>query len=150
MTKPKQRAVRKTSAVIVSMILSAAIGIVIIVAATVRAGDMGTFTWTTVVMPLVGLFLLIIALWQARELPVARELDRTGVVGEGVVIGKWTDRSRDESRRCYVAYQHGDSHQARQRVSWSVYRQLELGDTVEVRYLQRDPKRSRMVVNGTR
>jgi hypothetical protein len=145
MTKPKQKAVRETSAVILSMILSAAIGIVIIVAATVRATDMGSFTWTTVVLPLIGLFLLVIALWQARELPVARELDRAGIVGEGVVIGKWTDRDSEGSRRCHVAYQYGDGHQARQRVSWSVYRQLEPGDAVEVRYLQRDPRRSRMV-----
>jgi hypothetical protein len=148
MIKPKQRAVRETSAVIVSMVLSAAIGIVIIVAAIVRAGDMGIFTWTFVIMPLVGLFLLVIALWQARELPVARELDRAGIVAEGVVIGKWTDRDRDESRNCYVAYEHGDSFQARQRVPRSVYRQLGPGDKVEVRYLERDPQRSRMIVEG--
>ena len=146
MIRPKRKAVRNTTAIIGSVIVSAVVGIAIIVAVIIRAGGMVTSTWTTVVMPMVGLFLLAVALWQLKELPAARELDRDGVLGEGVVIGKWSD-SGDESRNYYVAYLHGDGYQASQRVSRSLFRALGPADTVDVRYLPRDPDISRIVVN---
>ncbi len=134
----------------VRMILSVALGLILIGYSAWRAADMGEITATVVVFGLIGLLLLVLGVVAARQFPVAQELDREGVTAKGTIIGKWT-RSDDEDRRdCYVAYQFGDGYAARQQVPLSVYRRLTPGDPVEIRFLRRDPSFSRMVIDHIR
>lgn len=150
MIMPKKRAVRRTAAIVQTSLIFAAVGIAVIVVPVVRGGGIDFSSWRTVVPPLIGLFMVAVALWQLRQLPVARELDTDGVVGEAIVIGKWTSGDADEGHSYYVAYQYGDGYQAKQEVSRSLFRQLGPADTVPIRYLARDPSFSRITAKGAR
>lgn len=149
MYRSKQTSVSTTTSVLFRGLLSASLGLVVLVYGIWRASQLPSFQWSSLIMPAVGLFLLAVSVWVAKEYPVARELDRDGVLAEGVVLEKWVKRdSDDDTRDCYVAYQFGDQHGAVQKVSSKTYRILQLGDTVDVRYLRRDPKLSRMEVDS--
>lgn len=150
MITPKKRAVHSTAGIVGTSSIFAVVGIAVIIAAVARGENIDFSSWRTLVMPLGGLFMVVVALWQLRQLPVARELDSVGVDGEAIVIGKWTSGDADEGRSCHVAYQYCDGHQAQQEVSRSLFRQLGPGDTVQIRYLARDPSFSRMTTKGAR
>ena len=142
--RPRQKAVPQTQSVIVRMLLSTVIGLAVLVAGILRIRDIGAVTLAGMAMPLVGMFLLVVAIWVARDLPAARELDANGVITQGKIVSKWTQTDSDQDRQCYVAYKFGEECEAIQKVSWKHYQQVEVREEVEVRYLPEDPSRSRL------
>jgi len=126
------------------MLLSVVVGLTVLVAGILRIIDIGAVTPVGMAMPLVGLFLLIVAIFVARDLPAARKLDTQGVITQGKIISKWTRTDSDQDRQCYVAYEFGEESGAIQKVSWKHYRQVEVEDEIEVRYLVEDPNLSRL------
>jgi hypothetical protein len=126
------------------MLVAGAIGIGLLVAGVLRLMEMGSITLSSVAMPLIGVFLLAVAIWAGRDLPAARELDSRGVVTQGKVIDKWGRTDSEGDRECYVAYEYGDGYRVEEKVSSRVYAELEVGDEVEIRYLAREPNRCRM------
>ena len=146
LNRPGQKAVRTTRSVIVRMVVAAVLGLGVLVATIVRLLGVMAFNWVSLVFLLVGLFLLVLAGLAARDLPVARELNNSGAMTEGTIVSKRTRTDSEGDRTCYVTYGFGDGYGAEQQVSYRVYRQLNVGDRVAVRYLSRDPYLSRLEI----
>lgn len=146
MRRSRSKAVPKTSTAVVRMALSGIIGLGLIAYGVLRIIDTGLSNWVGVVMPLVGLFLLVLAVLAFRDLRLAREMDRSGEIIEGVIVGKRSTTDSEGDRTRYLVYEFGEGYGAEQQVGAAVYRQLEIGDKVEVCYLPRDPNVSRMEI----
>lgn len=144
MSRPEQKAVPQTRTIIVRVVLSAVIGLIVLVAGLLRMKDMGAVTLVGLMMPLVGVFLLVVAVLAVRGLPAARKLDASDAIAPGRIVGKWTQTDSDDDKTCYVAYEYGEAEEAFQRVSWKHYRRVEIGEQVDVRYLPEDPSLSRL------
>lgn len=142
----EQKAVPSTRSIVVRMVLGTIIGLGVLVYGILRALDTGTFTWVHVVTTLVGLLVLVLAVLSVRKLPLARELDSSGITTQGRIVTKRSTTDEEGDRSCYVAYTFGEGYGAQQQVSSAVYRRLQSGDTVEIRYLARDPNLSRMEI----
>ncbi|GAB4404117.1 MAG: hypothetical protein OHK0052_26770 [Anaerolineales bacterium] len=93
---------------------------------------------------LVGVGLLYGAFKSAMN---ARRLQEAGQFVEGVVFDLWDDTDSDGDRHYYVGYEFRaaptggltKTYQQGQRVDKSVYRTLQRGQAVRVRYWQEDP-----------
>ena len=140
----RKKAVPQTQAVIVRLILSLGIGLALLVPGIRRIIDLGTLSLSELVMPLIGLFLIGLALFLVRDLPIARRLDKDGITTAGTVVAKWTRTDSDDDRQCFLAYRFKNDQEAYQRVGWKYYRQIEIDDVISVRYLPEDPTRSRL------
>lgn len=55
------------------------LGLAILVYGIHRVSQLPSFSWSSLILPAIGLFFLAVGVWGARELPAARELDREGV-----------------------------------------------------------------------
>jgi hypothetical protein len=146
LNRPGQKAVPTIRSIIVRTVVAAVLGLGILVATALRLLDMAAFNWVSLVFLLVGLFLLVLAGLAAKDLPVARELNSRGAMTEGTIVSKRTRTDSEGDRTCYVAYDFGDGYGAEQQVSYRVYRRLNVGDRVAVRYLSRDLYLSRLEV----
>ena len=110
--------------------------------------NLGWFCPTSVGLPLlvagVVLTVTVGGLWKS-----ARELDESGLVTTGQVVERWKEQgSVRRPADYYVAYAFGSGQEAQQVVSASVYNALVEGTSVNVRYLPRDLKVSRLEFNG--
>lgn len=146
MKRSRSKAVPKTRTAVVRMAVSGIAGLGTLAYGVLKAIDTGLSNWVGVVMPLVGLFLLVLAVLAFRDLRLAREMDSSGEITEGVIVGKRSTTDSEGDRTRYLAYEFGEGFGAEQQVGAAVYRQLEIGDTVEVCYLPRDPNVSRMEI----
>jgi hypothetical protein len=142
--RPKAKAVPKMTTVIVRTAVAAVVGLGVLAVSVVRILDMGEIPLTSLVMPAVGLFLLVLAVLSARQYPAARALDTEGEIVEGRVVGLRTRSDSDGDRTCYVTYEFGEGYGAEQQVSQAIFRRLSFGDAVEIRYLPSNPGKSRM------
>ena len=140
----RTKAVPSTQTVVFQTLVAAAVGIGILVTGILRLREIGALTWGGMAMPLVGLFLLGVAAFVARDFPAARKLDTQGEVAAGKVTAKWTKRDSDDDRQCFLGYTYGEGQEAYQKVSWKYYRQIEVEAVVSVRYLPADPSLSRL------
>jgi hypothetical protein len=89
---------------------------------------------------LVGLSILGYQLAQWRN---ALRLARRGSTSQGRVIERWTEHN-GQVHEYYIAYQAGEDHSAHQQVSAEDYEALQVGDTVQVRAVPRNPRISRL------
>ncbi len=98
----------------------------------------------------VGGLMLLGTLWFAgyewKQYQLARELDESGIVGQGRITRCWFRRAK--STTYYVAYEFSGGYGATQSISRRVYNQVSEGQAVPVRYLPRDPNISRMEFPG--
>ena len=87
----------------------------------------------------------------ANKWRIAHELDEKGLIARGTIIDLWEGDGSDQHH--YVAYQFELSlpsakgtqqFVAKQQVILSLYRQLQVGFKVRVRFLPRDPNVSRI------
>lgn len=98
-----------------------------------------------------GLILMSLKKWRITD-----ELDTRGLVTRGEIIALW-EEDKSSSRlvrkrhKCYVLYRFDvPDHQqftASQHISLPVYKQLQIGAKVRVRFLPGDPNVSRMETN---
>jgi hypothetical protein len=94
---------------------------------------------------LVGLSILG---YQLAQWPNALRLARRGTISEGRVIERWTEYN-GQTQEYYIAYQSSAGHSAHQQVSAEDYAALQVGDTVQVRYVPRNPRISRLAAYDT-
>lgn len=141
---PKQKATPSARSALIGLVVLAVVGVGLLAAGVVRYLDTRSFSGATIALPAVGLLLLGFAFLSFRSLPVARELDRDGVVTQGRIVGKRSEMDSDGDRDWYVAYEFGDGHGAVQRIGRTAYGSLDIGSEVSVRYLERDPNVSRL------
>jgi hypothetical protein len=138
------KAVPKTSTAVFQLALLCIIGVGLLVYGVLRVVESGFSNWGNAVMSLIGLLLLAFAVPAFKSLRQARELDTSGDFVQGVVSGKHSKTDSDGDRTRFIVYQFGEGYGAVQKVSSSVYRQLQVGDGVQVCFLPRDPNVSRM------
>lgn len=138
------KAVPKTTTAVLQLVLLCIIGFGLLGYGVLRIIDSGLQNWGSIAMAAIGLLLLVLAVPAFKSLRLARELDSSGETTAGVVVGKHSRSDSDGDRTLFVAYQFGEGYGAEQKVSAAVYRQLQVGDGVEVLYLPRDPNISRM------
>lgn len=140
----RKKAVPQTKTVIFKLLIVAGVGLAVLVAGILRIMDLGKVTTAGVAMPLVGIFMLVLAILVARDLPAARKLDTHGEIAPGKIVAKWTKTDSDQDRKCFVAYKFREGQEAYQTVGSKYYRLIDLETVVEVRYLPEDPTRSRL------
>ena len=87
---PRRKAVPQTHSVIFRLLISAAVGLAVLVTGILRIGDIGAVNLAGMAMPLLGIFLLAVAIFVARDLPAARKLDTNGIITGGKIVSKWT------------------------------------------------------------
>jgi hypothetical protein len=91
---------------------------------------------------------LVGSLWLLLTHRVAKELDTKGRVVGAKVTDVWSVVKRDGKGGCwqfhYVAYAFGEGHAAYQRIGADRAQGLHIGDELLIRYLERDPRRSRI------
>ena len=140
----RKKAVPKTTTIIFQLLVAVGVGLAVLVAGVLQIIDLGRVTTGGVVMPLVGIFLLGVAIFVGRDLPAARKLDTHGEIAPGKIVAKWTKTDSDQDRKCYLAYKFGEEQEAFQTVSWKYYRLVDVETVVEVRYLPENPTLSRL------
>jgi hypothetical protein len=86
----------------------------------------------------VGLPSLIALLWLFTRYRRVARLDEEGMTATAEVLGMYEDSGGD-STSYYIAYQLPGGQPFRQSVGASVYRRLQVGGQVTVRYLPDDP-----------
>lgn len=96
------------------------------------------------ILPLLGIMILVFAVLAVVKIPLALELDREGILTSGFVAGKRSTTDIDEGRNNFIVYSYLDGQEAQQKVGSREFRRLSPGAPVEVRYLARDPKYSRL------
>ena len=140
----RRKAVPTTQSLIFRSLLAGLIGVIVLALGVQRLLPLENFTLGGFAMPLVGLILLGVALFGARDLPAARKLDTQGEVGPGKIVARWTKRDSEGDRDCFLAYSYGEGQEAYQKVGWKHYRQIEVGAVVSVRYVPEEPQLSRL------
>jgi len=94
---------------------------------------------------LLFLFSTLVLYTSAREqLRIASELEREGITAPGAIIDKWT--ARGEGTSYFVGYRFnymGNTWVGRDIVKSSSYNQLQIGDSVVIYFLPRNPRVSR-------
>ena len=140
----KAKAVPEMMTVVVRTGAAALAGLVVLAVSVVRMMDMGEIALLNLIMPAVGLFLIVLAVISALQFPAARALDTLGEGVEGRIVGKRTSSDSDGDNTCYVTYEFGVGYGAEQQVSQAIFRRLNIGDVVLIRYLPSDPEISRM------
>jgi len=144
MNRSAKKAVAKPGALIVQILAGAAVGVYILYRALPGLDFSGEFHWSSIAMPAVGLLMLALAGVGAARLPLALELDRNGKLVEGMITGMRSYDDSEGSRTNIVVYNYLDGYEAQQRVSTSQFRALGPGAPVQIRYLERDPQKSRL------
>ena len=94
-----------------------------------------------------GVAVIVWTAWELLKYPVARELDTKGQVVAAKVTDVWrTVRGGKGGRfeNYYVAYAFGEGHAAYQEIGKDQAQSLHVGDELLIRYLERDPRRSRI------
>ena len=147
--RPAHKAVREQQTILIWIGLLGIIGIVLLYSSYSLIKDTQEFPIGSVFLS--GMAILILALVPLRytkELKIARELDTNGVSTSGKITDKWVKKHRGEntSKSYFVSYEFGESCGAVQKVSFLVYRKLETGHIVTIRYLISDPNCSRIEV----
>ncbi|MBN1265908.1 MAG: DUF3592 domain-containing protein [Anaerolineales bacterium] len=104
----------------------------------------GGIVWSALVFPAVGVLMLVLAGVGLARLPLAMELNREGKLVEGMIVGMRSYDDSDGDRTHVVVYKYLDGIEVQQRVTTSQYRSLGPGAAVQVRYLGRDPEKSRL------
>ncbi len=145
--RPTQKAVRTQQTLLIWLLLWGSIGLGLLYSSTKLAIDTNSFQAGSVVLVVMGF--LILALMPARyikELKIAKELERDGMSTSGKITDKWIKKHRGKgtTKHYFVAYQFGDDYSAAQRTNSTIYKKLEVGDVVTIRYISSDPSRSRM------
>jgi len=141
---PNQKSVAKTNTIIFRILLSIGIGLYLIVSGVFRIKDFDSINLTSMIMPLIGVFLFVVGFISCRDLPAARILDTRGEIVPGEIISKWTKSDSEGDRNCFVAYKYGQGQEAYQKISWKCYQLIDSGDRISVRYLSEDPTMSRL------
>jgi hypothetical protein len=100
--------------------------------------------WGSLVMPAIGVLMLVLAGVGVVRLPLAMELNRDGKLVEGMIIGMRSYDDSDGDRTNVVVYKYLDGYEVSQKVTTSQFRSLGPGGSVQVRYLERDPEKSRL------
>ena len=96
------------------------------------------------IVPFLGILILVFAVLAVVKVPLALELDREGVLTTGFVVGMRSTTDMDDGRMNFIVYSYLDGQEAQQKVGAREFRRLSPGAPVEVRYLARDPKYSRL------
>ena len=140
----RRKAVPSTQSVVFRILIVGVVGLVVLGLGVQRLLALESFTLGGLAMPLVGMFLLGLALFIARDFPAARKIDSRGEVGPGKIVAKWTKRDSEGDRDCFLAYAYSEGEEAYQKVGWKHYHQIEVGAVVSVRYVPDEPKLSRL------
>lgn len=94
-----------------------------------------------------GLFITVALIVYAQEVVrIARKLEREGVIVQGVIIDRWVEESGEAYVYC-IGYRFSYMESmwvGKNVVESSPYNKLEIGDSVEILFLPRNPSISRI------